>query len=80
MADDIRIRQVLELGVIFSKQEKELYLKFIKMTHLTKDELKIVVNGINRLIELNDIKKVYDAEPLFDFFKSMTKYAIKKAG
>lgn len=78
-ADKVRLNQLKTLEVAPDEDDIHLHLKLMNGMLLDKNELQSAVNWLNRVIEGNASKKIYNEKLLFFFLQEMLTLAYQKS-
>lgn len=76
--DSVRLNQLKQLCSEASKEECSLHLKLMRENLLTDSELKAGLTWLNKLLEENEKKRLYNSRCLYNLFGSVLTGAIEK--
>ncbi|RAI86788.1 glycosyltransferase involved in cell wall biosynthesis [Algoriphagus yeomjeoni] len=75
--DNIRRRQLENFKFKFTKQELSLHLTLLRRGYLDDVEISQIENWINKILEANEVRKIYDSDLLYTFFADLGLRAIE---
>ncbi|UCS93963.1 glycosyltransferase [Echinicola marina] len=78
LANQLRERQLQELGMLFSEEEFSLHLKLLVGAYLEDHELPLAEKWLNRLLVCNSETGIYDMKYLQGFCQKLAEIMIKK--
>lgn len=76
-ADHVRRNQLRQFGLFPNEKEVELHLKLMKEAYIGDDELQLCENWLNKLLEANYEKSLYNKTYLYRLFEKQLAKAVR---